>query len=89
MSSTLGGHLIFQRDDRRLLGARAIDRVEKEDIKKVPSREGPQCLLSCPSPLMSIPFRTLKRLRRWASSASVRLVVKIGHQRLQLELMSR
>ena len=44
---TLGGALIFHRDDQLPEGAEAIDKEDKkEDTKKLPLREGAQNLLS-------------------------------------------
>ena len=79
---TVGGALIPQREDQLPEWAGADDKKEKEDTEKVLSCEGAQILLSCPSLEMSIPIRTSKRLKRWASSALERFLLKIGHHRL-------
>ena len=49
-----------------------------ENKERATAGRGPSRLMSCPSLLMSNPLRTLKRLKRFASCALERLLLKMG-----------
>ena len=77
---TLGGGLIFHNDDQLREAIGVVDKAEKKEVtEKESSREGVHSLLSCPSLEPSMPLSTSKRLERFASFASERFLLNIGH----------